>query len=114
MSSVLRSLKACKKTKRLGRIEIVDRERYRELEVDMKVELIRGLIPLGLMHIQELLDEEVTALAGARYARHDGCAGVRHGANPGSVRLAGQRLAIRVPAGARPARGAAAARLWRL
>ena len=41
---------------------------YAELEVDAKVELIRSLIPLGLMHIEELLDEEVTALAGERYA----------------------------------------------
>ena len=31
--------------------------------------LIRSLVPLGLMHIEELLDEEVTALAGERYAR---------------------------------------------
>ncbi len=38
---------------------------YAELEVDAKVELIRSLVPLGLMHI--LLD--VTALAGERYAR---------------------------------------------
>ena len=35
----------------------------------MKVELIRSLVPLGLMHIEELFDEEVTALAGERYAR---------------------------------------------
>lgn len=98
MKSVLRSLKERKKTKRLGRIEIVNRERYRELEVDMKVELIRGLIPLGLMHIQELLDDEVIALAGPRYTRKDpSVLGVRHGTNPGSVPLAGQRVAIRVP-----------------
>ena len=32
------------------------------MEVDAKVELIRSLIPLGLMHIEELLDEEVTTL----------------------------------------------------
>ncbi len=30
------------------------------------VELIHNLMPLGLMHVQEILDEEVTALAGAR------------------------------------------------
>ena len=35
-----------------------------DLEVDAKVELIRSLVPLGLLHVEEVLDEEVTALAG--------------------------------------------------
>ena len=61
-------------------------------------ELIRSLIPLGLMHIEELLDEEVTALAGERYARKaPSVGGRRHGSNPGTVGLAGQRVPIRVP-----------------
>ena len=60
--------------------------------------LIRSLIPLGLLHIEELLDEEVTALAGERYARKDpSVGGRRHGSNPGTVGLAGQRVPIRVP-----------------
>ena len=68
------------------------------LEVDAKVELIRSLVPLGLMHIEELLDEEVTALAGERYARKaPSVGGRRHGSNPGTVGLAGQRVPIRVP-----------------
>ena len=58
----------------------------------------RSLIPLGLLHIEELLDEEVTALAGERYARKDpSVGGRRHGSNPGTVGLAGQRVPIRVP-----------------
>lgn len=65
--------------------------------LDAKIELIRGLIPLGLMHVHELLDEEVRSLAGERYARGECYAGVRHGSNPSSVRLGGQRLPIRVP-----------------
>jgi hypothetical protein len=70
MSSVVRSLKR-RKQRRLGRIEIVPREAFEELELDSRVELIRSLIPLGLMHVQELLDEEVRELAGARYERKD-------------------------------------------
>ena len=67
-------------------------------EVDAKVELIRSLVPLGLMHVEELLDAEVTALAGERYARKDASVGGRrHGSNPGTVGLAGQRVPIRVP-----------------
>ena len=81
-------------------VDVIDREGYAELEVDAKVstELIRSLIPLGLLHIEELLDEEVTALAGERYARKDpSVGGRRHGSNPGTVGLAGQRVPIRVP-----------------
>ena len=98
MSSVLRSVRKRKKGRTLGAVDVIDREEYAELEVDAKVELIRSLVPLGLMHIEELLDEEVTALAGERYARKDpSVAGRRHGSNPGTVGLAGQRVPIRVP-----------------
>ena len=98
MSSVLRSVRKRKKGRTLGAVDVIDREGYAELEVDAKVELIRSLIPLGLMHIEELLDEEVTALAGERYARKDpSVGGRRHGSNPGTVGLAGQRVPIRVP-----------------
>ena len=98
MSSVLRSVRKRKKGRTLGAVDIIDRAEYAELEVDAKVELIRSLVPLGLMHIEELLDEEVTALAGERYARKDpAVGGRRHGSNPGTVGLAGQRVPIRVP-----------------
>ena len=83
MSRVLRSVRKRKKGRTLGAVDVIDREGYAELEVDAKVELIRSLIPLGLMHIEELLDEEVTALAGERYARKDpSVGGRRHGSNP--------------------------------
>ena len=98
MSSVLRSVRKRKKGRTLGAVDVIDREAYAELEVDAKVELIRSLVPLGLMHIEELLDEEVTALAGERHARKDpSVGGRRHGSNPGTVGLAGQRVPIRVP-----------------
>ena len=99
MSSVLRSVRKRKKGHTLGAVDVIDREEYAELEVDAKVELIRSLVPLGLMHIEELLDEEVTALAGdLRYARKaPSVGGRRHGSNPGTVGLAGQRVPIRVP-----------------
>ena len=81
-----------------GSVTIIRREAYADLELDAKVELIRSLIPLGLMHVQELLDQEVTALASERYARKDASvSGRRHGSNPGTVGLAGQRVPIRVP-----------------
>ncbi len=72
MGSVLRPVKKCKKSRRLGEVEVIKREEYAEFELDARVEAIRALIPLGLMHVNELLDQEVTALAGERYARKEG------------------------------------------
>ena len=84
MSSVLRPVRKRKKGRTLGPVDIIRREDYADLEVDAKVELIRSLVPLGLMHVEELLDAEVTALAGERYARKDALVGRRrHGSNPG-------------------------------
>ena len=98
MRSVLRSVKKRKKSRVLGEVEVVGREEYAELDVDTKVEMIRALVPLGLMHVHELLDDEVKELAGERYARKEESArGRRHGSNPGTVGLAGQRVPIRVP-----------------
>ena len=95
--SVLRAVRKRKKVRKLGRVEIMHREDYADLELDAKVELIRSLVPLGLMHVEELLDEEVMALAGERYARKAAAiGGRRHGTNPGTVGLAGQRVPIRV------------------
>lgn len=98
MGSVLRSVRARKRKKCFGEVEIIGREQYAELELDAKVELIRSFSALGLMHVQDLLTEELEALAGARYARKDEeQRGRRHGSNPGSIRLGGQRIPIRVP-----------------
>ena len=98
LSSVLRPVRKRKKGRPLGPVDIVRREDYADLELDAKVELIRSLVPLGLMHVEEVLDAEVPALAGERYARKDASiGGRRHGGNPGTVGLAGQRVPIRVP-----------------
>lgn len=98
MSSFLRSVRGRKKRKRLGVVEVVDRGKFMGMELDAKVELIKGLVPLGLMHVGELLEQEVEELAQAWYARKsEEALGRRYGSNPGSVRLAGQRIPIRVP-----------------
>jgi transposase-like protein len=79
-------------------VEVLDRSEYANADLETRVELILGLIPLGLMHVQETLAAEVAELAGIRYGRkRNGEAGCRYGSNPGSVRIGGQRLAIRVP-----------------
>ena len=64
MRSLLRSVKKRKKSRVLGEVQVVSCEEYTGLDVDSKVEMIRALVPLGLMQVEELLDEEVKALAG--------------------------------------------------
>ena len=54
-----------RKVRLLKAMPVVSREQYGELGFDARVELIRGLIPLGLMYIREELDREVEVLAGA-------------------------------------------------
>jgi transposase-like protein len=87
-----------KKNRRLGEPASRRWEEIQALEVDARIELIRELIPLGLAEVGRTLDEEVVQLAGPRHERKraDG-PGYRHGSNPGSVRLAGQRHPVRVP-----------------
>jgi transposase-like protein len=98
MSSFLRAVGRRKKSKRLGEAEILSQAEYAALQLDARVNLIRALIPLGLMHVEELLLEEVEALAGGRYERkQQETAGVRYGSNKGSIRLGGQRVSITVP-----------------
>ena len=95
MGSVVRRMR--KRKRCLGEVRVLQREDYQGMDLNAKVELIRSLIPLGLMHVQMLLDEEVETLAGPRYAREDGASGMRYGSNPGTVVLDGQRVPIRVP-----------------
>lgn len=60
--------------------------------------MIQALIPLGLRAVAEMLEAEVAALAGARYAHEDGrSAVVRWGRQRGSIYLADQKLPIAVP-----------------
>ena len=63
-----------------------------------RVELIQALIPLGLEAVQDVLQQEVTALTGERYARGGGQAGcARWGRQSGSVYLSDHKVSIPVP-----------------
>jgi transposase-like protein len=66
--------------------------------MNSRVALIQALIPLGLAAVAEALAQEVTTLAGARYARTGGQpALVRWGQQSGSVYLADQKVPVAVP-----------------
>ena len=87
------------KKKRLkGQAKQMTREEYEALALDTRLELIRSLIPLGLMHFAEELQQEVDRIAGERYGRKPSIGGAyRHGTNPGTIKLLGQRVPVRVP-----------------
>jgi transposase-like protein len=92
MLKVLRSAKE-RKVEEVGRDVAVALGEW-----DVKAILLQTLIPLGLEAARALLEEEVTAVAGPRYARDDGVAHrVRWGRQQGSIYLADQKLALPVP-----------------
>ena len=91
MSNVLRIAKE-------GKVEAVSREVAAALGTwDLRAMLLQALIPLGLEAACALVEEEVHALAGPRYAR-DGGDRARWGRQRGFIYLADQKLALRVPA----------------
>jgi transposase-like protein len=78
--------------------EIVGKQEGQIQDLDTRVELIQALIPLGLLRVQETLEDEVKALAGAWYARKgERFEQVRWGRQPGSVYLRDQKLPVVVP-----------------
>lgn len=94
-----------KKILRIGKGVKVRRARVKEIcelpldtmGVDVKAELIQMLIPIGLLYVKKLLEEEVRQLAGERYKR-SGLQGYdRWGKQGGSVYLLDQKLPIMVP-----------------
>ena len=65
---------------------------------DTRLTMIQSLIPLGLAAVCDMLQEDVEALCGARYARKANSASNRRWGNQqGSVYLADQKTAVRVP-----------------
>jgi putative transposase len=94
-----------KRVLRIDRGVKVKRARVKELcdlsleamDIDVRMELIQALIPLGLWQVKEVLEQEVKALAGERYKR-EGMEGYdRWGKQWGSVYLRDQKVPIVVP-----------------
>ena len=65
-------------------------------QIDARAELIQALIPIGLEAVNELLQQEVVSLVGARYSRGQGDY-ARWGRQQGSVYLGDHKLAVTVP-----------------
>ncbi len=69
MRSNAKMTKRSKKTRRLEPVQLLRPDQYEAFDVDSKLACIQALIPLGLMRIHELLEEEVCTLAGRWYER---------------------------------------------
>ena len=90
---------------RIGRGVKVRRARVKEIldlpakamDVNARTELIQALIPLGLWHVKEVLEQEVRSLAGERYKRQGMEGYDRWGKQWGSVYLRDQKIPIPVP-----------------
>lgn len=96
--TTLGNLHKRKYKKRMKEIDTTDYAEYESSSIDTKATMINALIPLGLMMVRELVDDEITGLLGAPYEREARPNGyVRYGSNPGSVKLAGQRFKVQVP-----------------
>ena len=65
-------------------------------QIDARAELIQALIPIGLQAVNELLQQQVVSLVGARYSRGEGDY-ARWGRQQGSVYLGDHKLAVTVP-----------------
>ena len=98
MKRVPQLVEVGKKDRRLGAPSELDWEAIEALHAGARIELIQALIPVALAEVGRALGEEVEHLAGQRHARKgEGEGYYRHGSNPGSVRLGGQRHPVRVP-----------------
>jgi transposase-like protein len=94
-----------KRILRIGRGVKIRRARVKEIldlpakamDVNARTELIQALIPLGLWHVKEVLEQEVGALAGERYKRQGLEGHDRWGKQWGSVYLRDQKVPIPVP-----------------
>ena len=84
------------KVKKARVVQVMELKEYGVLELDSKVALIQEVIPLGLMQVKEVLQEEVKKLAGEGYKR-DGLPGHdRWGKQGGVVYIKDQGIPIMV------------------
>ena len=67
-------------------------------DLEMRVELIQSLIPLGLAAVADVLCQEVEALCGTRNSRKEAKQPLRRwGRQAGSVYLGDQKIRVSVP-----------------
>jgi len=63
----------------------------------MKVEFIQSLIPISLLYVKEVFEDEMTQIAGKKYKRNGELNCCRWGRQGGSVYLGEQKVPVYVP-----------------
>lgn len=90
--------KTRKKSKVMGPAETMTRAEFEQLERRERLDLIKRLIPLGLMAVAEELRREVDEILTTSIdPQTQQASALKYGSNPGSVILGNQRVPIRVP-----------------
>jgi len=81
-----------------GKSKVTPWEKELSSELDMRIAMIKALIPLGLEAVAEELKREVEMLAGKRYSRDGGLPGhYRWGKENRSIYLSDQKVRVSVP-----------------
>ena len=81
-----------------GEPNLMDYDEFQALQLEERIALIQELIPLGLMAVANELNREVDTLVGAKHQKkNDASSPKRYGYNPGTVRLGGHMVPIKVP-----------------
>jgi hypothetical protein len=84
------------KVRKAKAVDVKDLGEYGAMDLNSKMALIHELIPIGLMHVKELLQEEVKQLAGERYKRNGIPGYDRWSKQQGSIYIQDQRIPIMV------------------
>ena len=84
------------KVRKAKAVEVKDLGEYGAMDLDSKMALIHELIPIGLMYVKELLQEEVKQLAGERYQRNGISGYDRWSKQQGSIYIQDQRIPVMV------------------
>jgi transposase-like protein len=85
------------KVRKAKAVEVMELREYGAMELDTRLALIHELIPIGLIHVKDELQKEVSQLAGERYKRNGLPGHDRWGKQQGSVYIQDQRIPIMVP-----------------
>ena len=84
------------KVRKAKAVDVRGLQEYGALDMDSKVALIQDLIPIGLMHVKELLQEEVIKLAGEKYKRRGVSGYDRWSKQQGYIYIKDQRIPIMI------------------
>lgn len=79
------------------RVKEMVHQRMEDMTHQFKLQMVQELIPLGVMLVSQMLEDEVISKAGVKYQRNGQAGYSRWGKQPGSVYVGEQKVKIRYP-----------------